>query len=255
MPRQSIDINARYYRRFTNPGVERLHTNFNYATVPQNLPLSQTALVCLDCWDKDNVNDMWQRDEKVMLDKIVPLIKTCREAGLQLIHAPSPEIARRDQNWVNLLGDEKPAPIYPNSPVWPPPDQWPTYQPPHEPEWQKLAWVELHETSFHPLVKPINDESVVANGEELHRLCAKRGIIHLLYVGFHTPGCMTLRDYAPTPMKQRGYHCILLRDCTNGFERFDTVESQELMKSFITYFEMIGIYTITSDELAHALHS
>lgn len=45
----------------------------------------------------------------------------------------------------------------------------------------------------------------------------------------------------------------ILRDCTNGFERFDTFSSQEMMKSFITYFEMQGIYTIASDELAHAL--
>jgi len=93
----------------------------------------------------------------------------------------------------------------------------------------------------------------IGNGEELHRLCAQREILHLLYVGFHTPGCMNLRDYGITAMKQRGYNCVLLRDCTNGMEAPEHFDEQIGMKAFIAFLERNWIYSISSDELIQAL--
>ena len=106
---------------------------------------------------------------------------------------------------------------------------------------------------MHPLVSPVGDEPVIATGEELHRLCARRGWVHLVYVGFHTPGCMTNRDYGPIFMMRRGYSCLLLRDCTNGMESHETRPDQTCMRGAIAFLEMTNLTTLTSQEWIAAL--
>ena len=231
--------------------------NLQYAHVTRQLPMDQTALIALDIWDRDLLADMRRRDDEVTRERIVPVIRSCRKAGLQIIHAPTMEIATRSGNWLNLLGGEtppaRPYPKWENSPIWPPSDSLSAFYPPKEPRFDAALRQELGKTGFHELVKPEGDEAVVGNGEELHRLCAQRKILHLLYVGFHTPGCMNLRDYGITAMKQRGFNCVLLRDCTNGMEAPEHFDDQIGMKAFIAFFERNWIYTITSDELTEAL--
>lgn len=257
MGNECIALSLRYLRRLTDPEVELREKNLQYAHVRKELPLDQTALIALDIWDRDVLADMRERDDRITRERIVPVIRACRQAGLQIIHAPTREIAARSPNWVNTLEDEtppdRPYPRWENTPIWPPADAQAAAYPPREPRFDAVLRKELDETDFHELVRPEGDEAVVGSGEELHRLCAQRQILHLLYVGFHTPGCMNLRDYGITAMKQRGFHCVLVRDCTNGMEAPEHFDDQTGMKAFIAFFERNWIYTISSDELISAV--
>ena len=257
MRNKSITLQLRYLRRLPDPEVEMKEKNLQYARVARQLPMDQTALIALDIWDRDLLADMRKRDDKITRERIVPVIRACRKAGLQIIHAPTMGIAMRSDNWVNLLKGEtppdRPYPKWKNTPLWPPSESLSAFYPPRDPRLDAAVKQELEETRFHEWVKPEGDEAVIGNGEELHRLCAQRKILHLLYVGFHTPGCMNLRDYGITAMKQRGFHCILLRDCTNGMEAPEHFDDQIGMKAFIAFFERNGIYTISSDGFIEAL--
>ena len=258
MPTAAIHIRPRYVRRYTDPGVERLEKNCQFAFLDWQMPLDEAALICLDVWDRDIQADMHKRDDRITRMRIVPLVAACRRHGLQVIHAPAPPIAEASPNWVRLDGDEERPMEKPRSPDWPPPEfrsrtgPYARYALPREAQAaadKKL----LDNADFHKLVRPVGDEAVVATGEELHRLCAQRGVLHLFYVGFHTPGCMTVRSYGIPQMAQRGFCCILVRDCTNGMETHETFDEQVCMRGAIANLELGTAYTVASDNLIEAL--
>ena len=69
-----------------------------------------------------------------------------------------------------------------------------------------------------PCLAPVASDVVIANGEQLHKLCEARGVLHLFFVGFATNICVEHRDYGTRAMADRGYNVILLRDGTTGIE-------------------------------------
>jgi len=258
MGERTIHIRPRYYRRLTDPGVEMLEVNCRYAFLDWKLPFGEAVLVCIDVWDSDIHADMRAEDDHVTVERIVPVVAACRRAGLPIVHAPAWPTAKTHPNWLQLVGDETPQKPYPSSPDWPPQEfrtrtgRYACYAKPREPRAAECDMVNKA-PGFHPLVQPIGDEPVIANGEELHRLCAKKGWLHLIFVGFHTPGCVTNRDYGPPKMIPRGYHCILLRDCTNGMESHENHAEKIGMRGTIPFLEMTGMYSLTSQEWIAAL--
>ncbi len=259
MAQRTIHLRPRYVRRYTDPGVPRLEKNFRHARLDWDMPLHEAALICLDIWDRDLPPDMRRRDDRITRERIVPVVEAARDNGLQVIHAPATPIAEKHPNWVNLLRDSRPQAEWPDSPAWPPAEfrgkrgPYEKYARPFEPQAAESREF-FEDVDFHELVSPVGDEAVILTGEELHRLCAQRGILHLFYVGFHTPGCMTGRSYGIPAMWKRGYHCILLRNCTNAMENGETFDDQLCMKGSIAYMEIRTAYTLTSDELVDALN-
>ena len=256
----AIRLKARYYQRLTSADAEALREkNSHHAELDWSIPLDQVALVCLDIWNTDVHQDMRERDDRITREKISPLVTAARAAGLQIIHAPSPSIARRHPNWVNLERDEPSSANAGSSADWPPPafvrraGEFAQYASPEEAYRQRLSSVFRDILGFHELVRPVADEPVVATGEELHRVCAQKGILFLLFVGFHTPGCMITRTYGMTEMRDRGYTCILVRDCTNGMETHETFDEQISMNGTIAFLEHNRIYTILSTQVMSAL--
>ena len=53
--------------------------------------------------------------------------------------------------------------------------------------------------------------------------------------------------------QKRGYHCILLRDCTNGMETHETHDAQIYLGGCIAFLEQTGVYTLTSEKFVAAL--
>ena len=44
-------------------------------------------------------------------------------------------------------------------------------------------------------MEPAPEDFVVATGDQLHRLCRDRGILHLFYAGFAANICIPFKDY------------------------------------------------------------
>lgn len=256
--KDEIRIRPRYYRRLPDAGVELLESNGRHGWLDWALPMGQVALVCIDLWDGDFPADMRARDERVTVERIVPVVAACRRAGVTVVHAPAWPTAVRSSHWLNLVGGEQERTEYAGSPTWPPEEfrrregEWACFKRPVEAraaEWDQVN----NPPGFHPLVRPAGSEPVIGSGEELHRLCAERGWLHLVYIGFHTPGCVTNRTYGPVKMLPRGYTCVLLRDCTNGMESHETCVDQACMRGAIAFLEMTGVFTLTSEEWIEAL--
>jgi nicotinamidase-related amidase len=252
---RTIAIKPRYHRWYVDPGVEWLETNTRSANVDWKIPVSQTALVLVDVWQRHYIKDTQARAEVIINSRILPLLVSLRKAGIQIIHAPSPEIAVTSPNWVRIQTKEQ---------VFPKPDEWPPadfrsstgpYKPfamPYEPGEEVRN--KMPPLTFHPKVVPLTGEPVIANGEELHQYCRKNKKLFLLYAGFNTNACIINRNYGTIRMRDRGYRIILIRDCTTGMESKETQPAMAQTKGTILNLEMFDCFTVTSDELISGLN-
>jgi len=250
----NLVIRPRYYRWYVDPGVEWLETNTGYATLDWSVPISRTALVLVDVWQRHYLKDTEVREEAVIANHLVPLMTACRKAGLSIIHAPSPPVAKKHSNWVKLGSD---AEMMPKHDDWPPAQfrdltgPYHSYRRPEEP--READKQKLPPLYFHPKAHPIGKEPVVATGEELHRYCKQLGILFLLFAGFNTNACVLSRDYGTLQMSNRGYEVILVRDCTTGMESKETQPTLSQTTGAILLLEMFGQYAVTSDEVITGL--
>ena len=260
--RRIIHVRPRYFRLCTDAGVELAEENFRYNELDWQMPLNEAALICLDVWNYHFARDTFERTDAVTRRKIAPLVGACRRFGLQVIHTPAAPVATKHPNWVRLVDAKKePRPPWPDSPDWPPEEFrkkegiYAKYARPHELQEAERFRHRDEQRDFHPAVRPEGSEAVILNGEELHRVCAQRGILRLFYVGFHTNACIVMRDYGTYAMMQRGYDAILVRDCTTGMETHETKNELICTRGTIASLEQFGAYTVTSEELIDALSS
>ena len=253
-------LQPRYIPLYTPEGVELAEINYVHRHLDWELPLEQVALVCLDVWANHFSRDTLERVDSITTDRIAPLVNLAREKGLTVIHAPGPLLAGREKNRVQLLPmGSKPQPTWPDSPLWPPQDfrdktgDFQQFERPFKKDAEDRDRWRLTGRQYHPAVLPQEGEPIIANGEELHRLCAQREILVLLYVGFNANFCMVNRDYGLYEMNKRGYEIVLLRDCTTGMETAETADSQACTVGHIETFEQAGISTLTARELTQSL--
>lgn len=250
----NLRIRPRYHRWHVDPGVEWLETNTRYASLDWTIPLSQAALVLVDVWQRHYVKDTELRGEAIIRDKLVPMLAACRRAGMKIVHAPSPPVAKVHPNWLRLVGEAEMKREYDD---WPPRQfrnrsgPYQGYRRPSEPreaERQKLPPLRIHTKA-----EPLAGEPVVATGEELHRYCKREGVLFLIFAGFNTNACILSRDYGTLKMSERGYEVILVRDCTTGMESPETQPTLGQTRGAILLLEMFGQYSVASDEIIAGL--
>ncbi len=105
----ALHIRPRYYRWYVNPGQEWVEKNLGYAFLDWKVPRGQAALVLVDVWDRHYIKDPEVRAEKIIQEKIRPLLAACRRGGLQVIHAPAPPQAKLQAGWVGRGENGGPA--------------------------------------------------------------------------------------------------------------------------------------------------
>ena len=251
---RTLSVKPRYYRWHVDPGIEWLETNTGYATLDWKIPLSQAALVLVDVWQRHYLKDTEARGEAIITNNLVPLMNACRQAGMPVIHAPSPPVAKQHPNWVKLDNKAETAVKHDD---WPPSQflnqsgPYQSYRRPLEPREEERQ--KLPPLDFHPKARPIGHEPVIATGEELHLYCKKQGILFLFFAGFNTNACILSRDYGTIRMSNRGYAVILVRDCTTGMESKETQATLGQTNNAILLLEMFGQYSIRSGEIIAGL--
>ena len=249
---KTLQIRPRYHRWYVDAGVEWTEVNTGYADLAWEVPLSQAALVLLDVWTGHFLADTLERIERIVAGRITPLLASCRQAGLRVIHAPSEMQARQHP-------ERLPSPVEePAAATWPPQGfrdktgPFARFARPVEPRHGERMERKSRRT-IHPSAWPQGDEVVVANGEQLHRYCEEHGILFLLYAGFNTNAFEVLKDYGIPAMSRRGYEIILLRDCTTAMESSETAQDLRQTREATRMLEMFSAGSITAAELISGL--
>ncbi len=82
---------------------------------------------------------------------------------------------------------------------------------------------------FPEQARPLGDEGVAENGQQLFALCNEAGINHLIYAGFAINWCLLLSPGGMAEMQKYGLMCSALREATTAVESKETAR-EELCK-------------------------
>ena len=225
----ALDLKVRYYQDSTPAEVPCREEHFIRREFQMKLPVKQTALILVDLWNVHFIDSWIERAARVTREAIVPAIEMSRTAGMTVVHAPSPEVARQFPQ-----ASRNPEASVPTrgGADWPPLDfrhregEYDAYRGPrNQPPGIGLHWNSISgDLSISPAVEVRDEDVVIASGAELHEVLAQRNVLHLIYAGFATNWCVLGRDYGIRSMARYGYNIVFLRDCTAGVEFPDTLD-------------------------------
>ena len=261
-----IEIPVRYGRVITDPGQESHETNLGFKELRWSLPVQETALVLVDCWEYFPLESFVTRATDICRTKIRPVLQVCRELGVTVIHAPSPQWAANypDFHYRSHLApreERKARSESSASEVWPPKSltqegDFATprtgVEPVYRAWWDKTFPSNLKISSY---VEPAGDDIVISTGKELHAVCSGRRIKHLVYAGFATNICVLDREYGVLSMKRLGYNIIFVRDATTAVESSETVDDLSATRAAVFYIEIKVGVTVTAEAFVNTCRS
>lgn len=251
---------VRYCELTPEEGTRWSEENFALKTLQWELAADETAFVMIDVWDIHPYESHLERGAQIARERIAPVVDACRQAGIAVVHAPSPGQAGKYPQWIRYASDrELGYAMSTELDAWPPVEfrgrkgTYAKYAKPKSRRLEKWYKQNLPKRRIMPCVEPRPEDFVVASGEQLHRLLRHRKILHLLYAGFAANMCVLHRDYGIIEMWRRGYNVILLRDCTTGIESAETLADMTHTKASVSSVEMVSGATATSADLLAAL--
>ena len=219
-------------------------------TVSRKVKAAETALVLCDVWDKH-----WCRGANERLAEMLPqmnqVVKTLREKGVLIVHAPS-----------DTMGFYKDSPARKrvlDAPKAPDPKAKKHDDPPlpinasgggsdtgekssHKAWSRQHAAIEIDEAR----------DAVSDKGRDLYNLYRERGIKHLLIMGVHTNMCVLGRSFAIKQMVRWGFDVALIRDLTDTMydpARPPYVTHEEGTRLVVEFIEKFWCPTTTSGEV------
>lgn len=253
---KSFELDVRYYHLTRKAYMEE--KDFHLNTLQFEFPVDQVALIQVDVWSDHYVSTHLERGGDITRNRIVPLAEAFRKIGATVIHAPSPDCAKRYDAWTQYASDVEMfgRPSTPRD-DWPPADfrsqkgDYAKWARPQDPKDQVFDDI-IKNRSIIPEAVPQEGDHVILNGDQLHRLLKHKQILHLFYVGFAANMCVPFRDYGMRAMKDRGYNIILVRDCTTAIEVDASYDNKDLTRAAILDTEISVGYTTQSADLISA---
>jgi nicotinamidase-related amidase len=247
---------VRRYLTYPPAGVPSEEANNRYEEKNLVVDSNQMALILVDCWDENDINQTFlRRAADIVRAVIVPFAEFCRRAGILVIHAPSLSVAGRYVEWMENPEDWD---RNPPQPVWPPEDFRNRTGEHAELAWSLTPvledWYDYMENRMMIMseIEPVQGDLVVATGDQLHALLSRKRILHLLYAGFATNMCVPNKDYGMRAMISQGYHAVLLRDTTTAVESHETYKTELLKTTAITNTETGRGFSATCDTVREA---
>ncbi|MDP6780120.1 MAG: cysteine hydrolase family protein [Candidatus Latescibacteria bacterium] len=256
--------------------------NFHHYTVEMSFPREEVAFAMVDIWDTgfgpaplshlgweaeyNAGKSFCDRAGEIATTRILPMMETCREAGLAVVHIPTRDIAVKHTQWEALATEEErnpPAPALgsPRSSDWPPADWVKAWRQEHTRLFRTEPWITDYYAHVRPNqniptpLRPVDGDWVVSSGDMMHRLLAERGIRVLFYCGFATNMCLINKPGAILDMQNRGYMPIVIRDATTGTENAETLDGLRITHAMIDQIEMLYGYSITTSEFLSTLEA
>ncbi|MFT5470289.1 MAG: nicotinamidase-related amidase [Verrucomicrobiales bacterium] len=216
---------------------------------------AKTAIVVVDMWDDHHCVSAARRVVE-MAPHMNAALKTARERGVLIVHAPSDcaefYATAPQRKAIDAAPESKPGIKF----------QWNHFNPDHEgpladhlekggcscdlPEpcspsaivWtRQIAALEMAEK-----------DAVSSNGQEIHNLFEERGIENVIIMGVHTNRCVLGRPFGIRQMVYVGRNVVLCRDLTDSYHR-DPGKHFEGLDLIVAHVEKFWCPTITSESL------
>ena len=234
-PRPTIEITAR--KRVAVQETVTVDDNgvLKTVTVTRTMPVAfqseldptKVAVVVCDMWDDHWCKSASERCGE-LAKKADPVLKSCREKGMTIIHCPSDCMkfyedhpARKRMLAVKKVEPPKGKDL-PNPPL--PVDDSDGGCDDEKPAKQFKAWTRQHKA----IAIDEDKDYITDNGTEVYSLMAEKKIETLIVMGVHTNMCVLNRTFAIKQMVKWGKNVFLVRDLTDAMYN-------PKMKPFVTH--------------------
>jgi len=211
---------------------------------------ARTALLLCDVWDLH-----WcagaNRRLAAMLQRMNELVGSMREAGVQIIHAPSDTMDFYAGTPQRLRARAAPLVETPTEadiaePALPVDSSDGGCD--DDPQCRShKAW-----TRQHPAIEIGDCDAISDVGQEVYSLLGQLGIENLLFMGVHTNMCVLGRSFAIRQMTRWGVRCVLIRDLTDTMynpRRSPFVNHDAGTQLVIEHIEKYWCPTVLSEDL------
>ena len=183
------------------------------ATIHENFSAGESAIVICDMWDRHWCDGATKRGVDVA-QRMDPVLRKAREAGVLVIHAPS--------DTMDFYKDYPQRKLVLSAPKVEPPKALEIADAPLPIDdsdggcdtpgsKEHIAWA--RET---PLLSMGPQDAISDNGAEIYNLLKQRDIRTLFIMGVHTNMCILNRSFAIKQMTRWGMRCVLVRDLTDA---------------------------------------
>ena len=254
----------------TDPGEGNLADHWLRRERAVTIPANQAAIILIDVWDVENERERSAPEaDRIVHSSIAPLLEAARAADMVVIHA-----AHRPAGWDGLntgpridarardsgARDELPDDIADQDAD---PDEWP----PREFKYRVGEYGQFsrndgplymsygHIKGIHPGALPVkrDREYIESSFDGIQAILKEHGILHLLYVGTWTNGCVVMRPAGIRAMSALGYNTVILRDATWGCEMADTWDTMEVTRAAVLDIEIINGFSALASDVVREL--
>jgi len=101
---KNLELDVRYYHQPRKARVTE--SDFQHKPLHWSLPVKGVALVLVDVWSDLYVTSHLQRARGITIERIIPVLEAFRRVGAAVVHAPSPDCARKYPQWIQYAGDD-----------------------------------------------------------------------------------------------------------------------------------------------------
>ncbi len=236
-----MKLTASYYQQFdTDASLDVPAEGYGgWKQARIELAPEHTAVVVMHAWETGTPGKYpgWHRcveyiprARQICQEVFRPLLGAVRASGLKLFHVVGPSDYFRDypgyKRALELASPTAPPEQAASDPVL---DQLRRFRSDH-------VFVGKHNADdvaqgfanldFAPEAKPVGDEGIAENSEQLFALCKESGVNHLIYTGFAIDGCLLMSPGGMIDMHRRGIMCSTIRQAVTAIENKETARKQ-----------------------------
>ena len=254
----------------TDPGDRYLNEHWRRRERTVTIPVDQAALLLVDVWDIESPREANPPvADHIVKTRIAPLLQAARAADMLIIHAPHRPIGWDGVNrgpksdyrsGSSTARDALPAEVARQKAD---PDRWPPVEFVYrvgkfgqfarndQPSYMPYA----HVRGIHPGALPVRRarEYIESSPDKVQAILKENGILHLLYVGEWTNGCVVMRAVGIRRMSALGYNTVILRDATWGSELADTWDTLEVTVGAVLDIEILNGFSALSVDVVREL--
>ena len=233
---------ARLYRHFdANPALPVPGEGYGgWHTVETELAPAHTALVVMHAWDCGQPHEFpgWRRAveyqpraEHILSEVFPPLLTAVRRSLLPVFHV----VGGGHDYYSHLPGYRRALQLAGLSTAPAPVNRDPVYE-----QLQRLRATQgfpgdhnvaditagFARLDFAPAARPVGEEGVAENSEQLAALCRAHGINHLIYVGFALNWCLLMSPGGMVDMRRHGLLCSTITEAVTAVENRETAREE-----------------------------
>lgn len=263
-----ITVPTGYYQQFhADDSLEVPAEGFGgWQKTDLELDLDHTAIVVMHAWDCGTKEEYpgWYRTVEylpranaICRDIFPGLLSAVRNAGMKVFHVGiRGDYLEKYPGWKRTNSMRETWYTEPTiqreesaDKLW---DFWSKHVVPGEDNIQDVNCGFQH-LDFPPEARPLDDEEIAVNADQLFTLCQEYGITHLIYMGFAINGCLLVSPGGIADMVRRGILCSAIRQAVTAIENKESARHEIGKEMGLWFVSIISGFVYDMDDFTAAL--